>query len=110
LCIWLLVFFIALLQIPDSIQDAIAPGRQQDKIITHCRRELMHKVWAILLDDEFVAAYEHGFIAECQDGISQRFYPRIFTYSADYPEKLALLIIFLGRGANILQNKDRSNS
>jgi hypothetical protein len=47
----------------------------------------MHKVWDKLLDDNFVDAYEHGFIMECQDGISRRFYPRIFTYSADYPEK-----------------------
>jgi hypothetical protein len=47
----------------------------------------MQQVWLLMLDDEFVAAYEHGFIFECFDGITRRFYPRIFTYSADYPEK-----------------------
>jgi hypothetical protein len=47
----------------------------------------MHKVWDKLLDDDFIHAYEHGFVMECQDGISRRFYPRIFAYSADYPEK-----------------------
>lgn len=47
----------------------------------------MHSVWSILLDDEFMHAYEHGIVIECPDGIFRRFYPRIFTYSADYPEK-----------------------
>jgi hypothetical protein len=49
--------------------------------------ELMQKVWEVLLDDEFMAAYEHGFVMECHDGVLRRFYPRIFTYSADYQEK-----------------------
>lgn len=47
----------------------------------------MHAVWALLLDAEFMHAYKHGIVIECPDGISRRFYPRIFTYSADYPEK-----------------------
>ena len=54
---------------------------------THCHRELFHKQWNILLDDEFLEAYEHGIVICCCDGITCRFYPRIFTYSADYPEK-----------------------
>jgi hypothetical protein len=40
-----------------------------------------------MLDDEFLKAYQHGIILECADGIVRRIYPRIFTYSADYPEK-----------------------
>ena len=47
----------------------------------------MQQVWKVILDDDFKEAYEHGFVVECLDGISQQFYPRIFTYSADYPEK-----------------------
>jgi hypothetical protein len=47
----------------------------------------MHGVWDKLLDDEFVHCYKHGFAMECLDGVWRRFYPRIFTYSADYPEK-----------------------
>jgi hypothetical protein len=35
----------------------------------------MQEVWQQLLDDDFLEAYQHGI------------YPRIFTYSADYPEK-----------------------
>jgi Plavaka transposase len=49
--------------------------------------ELMHAIWTILLDDDFLHAYEHGIVILCPDGISRRFYPRICTYSADYPEK-----------------------
>lgn len=54
---------------------------------THCHRELLHAQWKILLDDEFMDAYQHGIVIACIDGIMRRFYPRIFTYSADYPEK-----------------------
>ncbi|KAG2349309.1 hypothetical protein BDR05DRAFT_972390 [Suillus weaverae] len=32
-------------------------------------------------------AYTHDIIIKCCDGITRHFYPRIFTYSADYPEK-----------------------
>jgi hypothetical protein len=41
-----------------------------------------------MLDGEFLEACKHGIVIECPDGVSRRFYPRIFTYSADYPEKL----------------------
>jgi hypothetical protein len=61
-------------------------------LMTHCRREVLHAQWSILLDDEFLEAYQHGIIIECCDGITRRFYPRILTYSADYPEKYALYI------------------
>lgn len=47
----------------------------------------MHAIWQIILDDEFVEAWKHGIVLTCADGIRRRFYPRIFTYSADYPEK-----------------------
>jgi hypothetical protein len=52
----------------------------------------MQQVWSQLLDADFVKAYSHGFVMECVDGRIRRFYPRIFTYSADYPEKYVLYI------------------
>ncbi|PPR02076.1 hypothetical protein CVT24_011174 [Panaeolus cyanescens] len=55
--------------------------------ISHLRRELMHAVWLLLLDPEFMKAYEHGFVMECSDDVWRRIFPRFFTYSADYPEK-----------------------
>ncbi|KAJ7105539.1 hypothetical protein C8R44DRAFT_639016 [Mycena epipterygia] len=63
------------------------------EVLTHCRRELMHAIWRLLLDGEFLEACEHGIVVECPDGISRRFYFRVFTYSADYPEKVLLATI-----------------
>lgn len=53
---------------------------------THCQRELLHAQLRIVLDDEFMHAYEHG-MEICIDKVWRRFYVRILTYSADYPEK-----------------------
>jgi hypothetical protein len=47
----------------------------------------MHGVWKHLLNDEFLHAYRYGMIVQCYDGTERRVYPRICTYSADYPEK-----------------------
>ncbi|KAI0076041.1 hypothetical protein K474DRAFT_1685008 [Panus rudis PR-1116 ss-1] len=62
-------------------------------LLTHCRRELIHGVWRLLLDDEFLEAYRHGMVIRCADGILRCVYPRVFTYSADYPEKVLLTTI-----------------
>lgn len=59
-------------------------------LLTHCNRELFQEQWRILLDSDFLQAYETGMIVVCGDGIRRRFFPRIFTYSADYPEKLVV--------------------
>lgn len=56
-------------------------------ILTFLKRDLMQKIWSLLLNDEFMHAYEHGIIIKCADGIDRRVYPRFFAYSADYPEK-----------------------
>ena len=55
--------------------------------MAHCRRELIQAVWKYMLDDDFVHAMIYGVVVTCYDGIKRRIYPRIFTYSADYPEK-----------------------
>jgi len=60
--------------------------------MAHCQREMFHAQWAIILDDDFLKAYKHGIGIKCRDSIWRRFYPRIFTYSADYPEKYFLPI------------------
>jgi hypothetical protein len=67
-------------------------GRSKE-LMTHCRREVLHAQWNILLDDEFLEAYMHGIVIMCCDGILRRFYPRILTYSADYPEKYVALVL-----------------
>ncbi|KAG2052328.1 hypothetical protein BDR06DRAFT_983179 [Suillus hirtellus] len=60
---------------------------------THCCRELFQEQWNILLDKEFLEAYAHRIVIHCCDGITCRFYPRIFMYSADYPEKVLIATI-----------------
>lgn len=47
----------------------------------------MHALWLLLLDEDFLHAYEHGIVIKCGDGITRRIFPRLFTYYADYPEK-----------------------
>lgn len=47
----------------------------------------MHAVWTKILDPEFIHAYCYGIVIKCIDGVERRIYPRVFTYSADYPEK-----------------------
>ncbi|KAG2741806.1 hypothetical protein P692DRAFT_201726163 [Suillus brevipes Sb2] len=83
--------------LPDSFKDFATKhfggkGPSAD-FIAHCHRELYHAQWKILLDDEFIEACKHGIVICCCDGIERRFYPRIFTYSADYPEKALIATI-----------------
>jgi hypothetical protein len=79
-------------QLPDSLQDQLKTFHhkwetQQKEILTHCRRELVHAVWKFILDEDFLHAYTYGMVVRSLDGIERRVYPRIVTYSADYPEK-----------------------
>ncbi|KAJ8581094.1 hypothetical protein M405DRAFT_926351, partial [Rhizopogon salebrosus TDB-379] len=76
--------------LPDSFKDFTGGNSE---CATHCHRELFHEQWKILLDDEFEEAYKHGIVIRCCDGIMRRFYPRIFTYSADYPEKVLIATV-----------------
>ena len=68
-------------------------AKPSNALLTHCHRELFHAQWRILLDDEFLQAYEHGIVIACQDQVERRIYPRIFTYSADYPEKYVAVLL-----------------
>ncbi|KIL59478.1 hypothetical protein M378DRAFT_131528 [Amanita muscaria Koide BX008] len=86
----------------DSFQDLVSNfhhkwSTQRDDILAHCKRELMHSAWRFLLDDEFIHAYRYGIIIRCYDGVERRVYPRILTYSADYPEKIILSTIRGGK-------------
>ena len=56
-------------------------------MLTHIRREIAQAVWMLIIDDEFMHAYVHGFPEELVDGIKRLGFPRFLTYSADYPEK-----------------------
>lgn len=71
--------------------------------MSHCRRELFHEVWKLLLEDEeFLKAYVNGIVITCSDGVTRRIFPRIFSYSADYPEKSVPCLILWKRGTHTL--------
>ena len=82
-------------QLPDSIQDLykeIYGAAANSDILTFLKRELVHAIWSLLLNEDFVNAYIFGIIVLCADGIERRLFPRFFTYSADYPEKYISLL------------------
>ena len=64
-------------------------------VLTFLKRELFHAIWSHLLTDDcdFVNAYVFGIVVQCADGVSRRLFPRLFTYSADYPEKCVCPIL-----------------
>lgn len=79
-------------QLPASFQEFVESFNpkwksQKTQLLAHCRCELMHAVWKVILDNDFLHAYKYGMVIKCIDGIERRIYPRLFTYSADYPEK-----------------------
>ncbi|TFK33056.1 hypothetical protein BDQ12DRAFT_700924 [Crucibulum laeve] len=58
--------------LPDSFQDELMkwhtqwskPKHRQD-VLAHCWHELMHAVWKLLLDDDFIHAYKYGMVIKC---------------------------------------------
>ncbi|OSD02519.1 hypothetical protein PYCCODRAFT_1477774 [Trametes coccinea BRFM310] len=79
--------------LPDELQDYymhVYGTAISADMLTFCKRELMQRVWLLLLDDEFLDAYENGILVQCGDGVTRRIFPRILSYSADYPEKILL--------------------
>ena len=78
--------------------------------MAHCHREAFHAQWEVLLDDDLIEAHEHGIVIQCCDGILRQFYPRIFTYSADYPEKSAESFFFYCTLLNFFKSPPSVNS
>jgi hypothetical protein len=84
-----------ILQLPDWIQDmykGIYGSAVKSDVLTFLKRELVHAIWCLLLNEDFINAYIFGVIVLCADGIERRLFPRFFTYSADYPEKYIFLL------------------
>ncbi|TBU39473.1 hypothetical protein BD309DRAFT_836154, partial [Dichomitus squalens] len=79
--------------LPDALKDFYMAtyGRSPSADdLKFCKRELFQQIWLLLLDTDFMHAYEHGIVLTCGDGVVRRIFPRIFTYSADYPEKVLI--------------------
>ena len=84
------------LQLDDALQDVYRQHYGQAATadtLTYLRREVMHAVWGLLLDDEFMEAYINGIIIQFPDGVKRRLFPRFFTYSADYQEKYVIFLL-----------------
>ena len=65
---------LTLVQLPDHFHNFAATfhkkwSMQQKDILTHCRCELIHAVWNLLLDDAFIYAFKYGIVIECADGV-----------------------------------------
>lgn len=84
-------------QIPDAFTDYLkernAGKMPKDALFTHCIREMFQRQWSILLDEELIHAMKNGLRIVCPDGKPRLFFPRVFTYSADYPEKYVMPLL-----------------
>ncbi|KAF8596782.1 hypothetical protein BDV93DRAFT_562963 [Ceratobasidium sp. AG-I] len=93
----ILCYFAHVPTLLDQVQETItllhAGKPPTDALLTHLRWELMHEIWKSLLDNEFVDVWKNGMVVKCADGITRRVFPRIMTYSADYPEKVLIATI-----------------
>lgn len=77
-------------QLDDAIQDMYRKEYGTSataEVLAHLRRELMQGIWKLLLDDDLKKACTEGIALKFPDGVTRRLFVRIFTYSADYPEK-----------------------
>ncbi|KAJ3538209.1 hypothetical protein NMY22_g5263 [Coprinellus aureogranulatus] len=80
----------------DNFKDYITDrtgGKVPPNLFAYLNRELFHAQWVIILDDDLLKAIIEGIIIECSDGVMRRFFIRIFTYSADYPERVLIATI-----------------
>ncbi|KAI6122144.1 hypothetical protein EDD16DRAFT_1691903 [Pisolithus croceorrhizus] len=88
-------------KLPDNFQDIYRGFFKQAsswEVLTHCKCDLFHAIWDLILDMQFMDAYQSGIIIWCADRITWWIYPHFFSYSADYPEKVLLGgIKFLGK-------------
>ena len=77
-------------QLPDDFDNFVIAHSGKppmDALKTFCRWMMFHEQWKCMLNDDFMEAYVHRIIIDCLDAIVRRFYPQIFIYSSDYPEK-----------------------
>jgi hypothetical protein len=56
-------------------------------VLTQSKREMVHAIWLLLMDKEFIEIYQNGFICRFVNGIIRRAFVRFHTHSVDYPEK-----------------------
>nr|GAT56679.1 predicted protein [Mycena chlorophos] len=82
--------------IPDRIKEVYKEyygHNLPDNVMTFIKRELYQAVLELLIDPEFVDAWAHGAVVECEDHVRRRLFPRIPTHGLDYPEKVMAAMI-----------------
>ena len=60
------------IQLPDSFTDwyrGTFGQEPSEETITHCKRELTHAVWMLILNAAFMAAYQFGILVQFADQI-----------------------------------------
>ncbi|KAJ3522680.1 hypothetical protein NMY22_g11782 [Coprinellus aureogranulatus] len=80
----------------DDFKDHITErtgGKVPPNLAAYLNREFFHAQWVVILDDELVKAVVEGVVIEDSDGVKRRYFIRIFTYSADYPERVLIATI-----------------
>ncbi|KAG7093514.1 hypothetical protein E1B28_007188 [Marasmius oreades] len=82
---------------PDSFQakyEQLVGKTATTDVLRYCKHELIHLVWSLLLNNpRFVDVYLNGMLEHCADRILRLLFPRLFTHSADYIEKVLLASI-----------------
>ncbi|KAI0749293.1 hypothetical protein C8Q80DRAFT_1100762 [Daedaleopsis nitida] len=79
--------------LPDSFADeyeAVYNVQPSAEVIRFCRRELFCQIWLFLMNEKFMQAYVSGILAEGGDDVKRRHFIRVYTYSADYTEKVKI--------------------
>jgi len=61
------------------------------EVITHIKRELVHRVIRLIFGGRFSEAHEHGIITNCADRIARLWFPWLVCHSSDYPERFVSL-------------------
>ncbi|KAH7344221.1 hypothetical protein B0J17DRAFT_565635 [Rhizoctonia solani] len=83
-------------ELPDRVWEIITEcynGKPPpESLITH-RRDLMHKVWAYLLDDDFLYARNHGIVILMHGWNQVTSFSCIKIHLIDYPENVTLATI-----------------
>ncbi|KAF7323811.1 hypothetical protein MKEN_00602400 [Mycena kentingensis (nom. inval.)] len=88
--------------LPDNLEELYVQHyeeRMPDHLLAFLKRELFHLVWELMLDDDFVEAWDHGMrVDECWDHLRRCLFLRFPTYGADYMDKiLAITMKFLAK-------------
>ncbi|KAE9393770.1 hypothetical protein BT96DRAFT_828701 [Gymnopus androsaceus JB14] len=61
-----------------------------EAVLTHVQREILQSIYGLIFDNEFMEAYDHGLVLKCVNIVQQCLFPCLFTYSADYIEKILI--------------------